>query len=58
MKPTLEMPFPDEPFALAVQSATDGDRIVKEKNQRAADRQHAAQWQTEFPQSQIGNRKS
>ena len=55
----LEVRFSEpEAFTLMTQSAVDGDRVVKEAAQRAADQQTSDRLQTEFqpqPIHTIGN---
>ncbi len=57
MKSTLEINFHEpEAFALVVQSAVDGDRIVQAQAQRQAARIESEKLQTEFPiNSQLQN---
>ena len=43
--PQFELPHADQAFNLATESTLDGDRLAREAEQRARDRQHAEQQQ-------------
>jgi hypothetical protein len=43
--------FEPESFTLITQHAVDGDRVIRESAQRAADQQESAKLQTQFPKN-------
>lgn len=46
--PQIDLPLPDEPFTLAVQTGVDADRITREQHQAQADKASAETRQTAF----------